>query len=200
MIARYFLLYLLVCLLSACVSTPIQQSPTNTQLPQQHIEKIASIRNFSLKGRIGVQMNGKGFSGPITWRHHAEYDLITLYSPLGNPVAIIEKNGDKITLTDSKGNAVNEDNLQSLTEKTLGWPLPLQGMTDWILGRPSAQQIQLQTRDSAGRLTKLKQENWDIDYQAYMPYADVVLPQKLHLRRIEANVKLVIENWADITY
>lgn len=167
--------------------------------PKQHIEKIATIRTFSLKGRIGVQADGKGFSGPIVWQHQTERDMITLYSPMGSPVALIEKTAGKVRLTDAKGSSLTEDNLQTLTEKTLGWSLPLEGLTDWALGRPSAQQIQLQSRDAAGHLTKLKQDDWDIDYQAYVRHEDKVLPQRLNLRRVEANVKLVVESWSDIS-
>lgn len=198
---RYFLPFLITLLLSACASTPTPPANTTTQAQalQQHIEKIAAIRAFSLKGRIGVQADGKGFSGPITWQHQTERDIITLYSPLGSPVALIEKAGGKVTLTDAKGNMLTEDNLQTLTEKTLGWSLPLEGLTDWALGRPSGQRIQLQFRDADGRLIKLKQEDWDIDYQSYMRHEDAVLPQRLNLRRVEANVKLVVENWSDIS-
>lgn len=146
-----------------------------------------------------MQANGKGFSGQIAWQHQANSDMITLYSPLGSQVALIEKSHGKVTLTDAKGNTLTEDNLQSLTQNTLGWALPLEGLTDWALGRPSPQRIQLQSRDPYGRLTKLKQEDWDIDYQAYINHQGTFLPQRMHLRRVEANVKLVVESWSDIT-
>lgn len=198
---RHFFPFFIVLLLSACATTPTPPARTTTQAqsPQQHIEKIAAIRAFSLKARIGVQADGKGFSGPMTWQHQAERDIITFYSPLGSPVALIEKADGKVTLTDAKGNQLTEDNLQTLTEKTLGWSLPLEGLTDWALGRPSAQRIQLQSRDADGRLIKLKQEDWDIDYQSYMRHEDAILPQRLNLRRVEANVKLVVESWSDIS-
>lgn len=196
---RLFLLFLSALFLVSCVSAPTQPNQAiSAESAQAHIEKIAAIQQFSLRGKIGVQADGKGFSGQIAWQHQTDRDVLTLYSPLGSQVALIEKSGGKVTLTDSKGNTLTEDNLQTLTEKTLGWALPLDGLTDWALGRPSTQPIQLQSRDPNGRLTKLKQEDWDIDYQAYLNHQNTVLPQRMHLRRVEANVKLVIESWAEI--
>ncbi len=197
---RLFSFFLSTLFLTSCVSTPTQPDEKITaESPRVHIEKIAAIRTFSLRGKIGVQADGKGFSGQIAWQHQPDSDLITLYSPLGSQVARIEKSNGKVTLTDAKGNMLTEDNLQTLTEKTLGWSLPLEGLTDWTLGRPSAQAIQLQSRDPYGRLTKLKQDDWDIDYQAYINHQNSVLPQRLNLRRVEANVKLVIETWSEIS-
>lgn len=198
--SRIFLLFLSATLLTNCVSTPTQpdQKIATAASAQAHIEKIAAIKQFALKGRIGVQADGKGFSGQIAWQHQPDRDVLTLYSPLGGQIALIEKSNGKVTLTDAKGNTLTEDNLQTLTEKTLGWALPLDGLTDWALGRPSPQHVQLQSRDAFGRLTKLKQEDWDIDYQAYINHQDTILPQRMHLRRVEANVKLVVESWSEI--
>lgn len=198
---RLFLLLLFALYLAGCVSTPTQpdQKIATAESAQAHIEKIAAIKQFALKGRIGVQADGKGFSGQITWQHQPDRDLLTLYSPLGGQIALIEKSDGKVTLTDAKGNTLTEDNWENLTEKTLGWALPLDGLTDWALGRPSAQRVQLQSRDAHGRLTKLKQDDWDIDYQAYIHHQDTLLPQRLNLRRVEANVKLVVESWSEIS-
>lgn len=198
--SRIFLLFLPI-LLASCVSAPTQpnQKVATIESSQAHIEKIAAIRQFALKGRIGVQADGKGFSGQIAWQHQPDHDLFTLYSPLGSQIALIEKYGGKVTLTDAKGNTLTEDTLQTLTQKTLGWALPLEELTDWALGRPSPQRVQLQSRDAYGRLIKLKQDGWDIDYQAYINHQDTVLPQRMSLRRVEANVKLVVESWSEIS-
>lgn len=177
---------------------PNEKKVIDLNLSAQHLKKISQIQQFTLKGRIGLQSAGKGFSGQIQWQHQADHDLLTLYSPLGSQVAIIEKTPQQVTMTDAKGNKISADDLETLTQKTLGWSIPLEGLMDWSLGRPSAATIQSNTWDEHGFLRTLTQENWDIDYQSYVETQDYDLPNRLTLRRENVYLKLIIENWSQL--
>ena len=142
-------------LLSSCASTPKINPVENLKsqsLQQQHLESIANIRQFTLKGRIGVQTEGKGFSGGLNWQHANSNDDISLYSPLGGQVANIKKTSVSVTLQDAKGNTLSATDAETLTQKTLGWKLPLAGLADWSLGRPNNSPVQSITWDEQGRL------------------------------------------------
>lgn len=194
-----FLLFTLLTL-QACVSVPsrpIDQDAT-LALHQQHLQKIAQIQRFSLKGRIGVQADGKGFSGSLNWQHDALLDVLALYSPIGGQVANIEKTADIITLTDAKGNAISATDAESLTEKTLGWKLPLAGLADWSLGRPSKNPIQDIAWNAQGLLTKLRQDGWEIQFDDYAQQQDYTLPGKIILKSEKAHLKLLIEHWQNV--
>lgn len=194
-----FLLFTLLTL-QACVSVPskpIDQDAT-LALHQQHLQKIAQIQQFSLKGRIGVQADGKGFSGGLNWQHDSLLDVLALYSPIGGQVANIEKTADKITLTDAKGNAISATDAESLTEKTLGWKLPLAGLADWSLGRPSKNPIQDIAWNEKGFLTKLRQGGWEIQFDDYAQQQDYTLPSKIILKSEKAHLKLLIEHWQSV--
>lgn len=201
MVQSFFVLFTFVFFLSGCVHAPSTTTPKNSQqlnLAAQHLKKISQIQKFTLKGRVGLQNAGKGFSGQLQWQHQPERDLLTLYSPLGSQVAIIEKTPQQVTLTDAKGNQLSADDLETLTQKTLGWSIPLEGLIDWSLGRPSAANIQYNTWDEQGRLLKLKQDNWDIDYQSYVEVQDYILPNRLTLRLENLYLKLIIEDWSGL--
>jgi len=201
MVQSFFVLFTLVFFLSGCVHAPSTTTQKNTQqlnLAAQHLKKISQIHQFTLKGRIGLQNAGKGFSGQLQWQHQPERDLLTFYSPLGSQVAMIEKTPQQVTLTDAKGNQLTADDLETLTQKTLGWSIPLEGLIDWSLGRPSAASLQHNTWDEKGRLLKLKQENWDIDYLSYVETHHFVLPNRLTLRRENLYLKLIIEDWSGL--
>ena len=101
---RLFLLLGLVAI-QGCANlakTDVTPSTDTQALNQAHLQNIASIEQFTLKGRIGVQADGKGFSGGLSWQHNSTNDDIALYSPLGGQVASIKKTTENVTLEDCK--------------------------------------------------------------------------------------------------
>lgn len=200
-LTRTSLLLGFVALLQACVSAPVSKTVENTAslaLYQQHMQSIAAIEQFTLKGRIGVQANGKGFSGSLNWQHDNANDDISLYSPLGGQVASIKKNVEGVTLEDAKGYKISAPDAETLTQTTLGWRLPLTGLADWSLGRPTSGTIQASTWDELGHLSTLKQDGWDIEYQNYSEQNGRFLPNKILLKSEKLNLKLLVEVWEAI--
>ncbi len=195
------LLLSVVSLLSACISVPsanLAPSSASQTLNQAHLQHIAKIQYFSLRGRIGVQTDGKGFSGSLYWQHNASGDDIALYSPLGGQVASIKKSVEQITLEDANGNSIAANDVETLTQTTLGWQLPLAGLVDWSLGRPSSSPIQGSTWDAQGLLTTLHQDDWKIEFQNYAKQNGYLLPSKILLKSDKVNLKLLVETWNNI--
>ncbi len=197
---RTTLLFSFIGLLPACMSVPSKPTDTKTSLilHQQHLLKIAEIQQFTLAGRIGVQAEGKGFSGGINWQHHNANEDIALYSPLGGQVASIQKSAGNVTLTDAKNNTITATDAETLTQKALGWKLPLSGLADWALGRSSNSPVLSSTWDDLGHLATLKQDGWDIVYQNYSDQHGYLLPNKILLRNDQVLLKLVIDQWSDV--
>ena len=197
-LARKVLLTILITLVASCASLPNVKPTVNTTsqaLYQKHLQSIAGIQRFTLKGRIGVQTDGKGFSGSLNWQHDHANDNIALYSPLGGQVASIDKTADKVVLEDAKGKIISAVDAETLTQNALGWKLPLAGLADWSLGRPNNSTIQANTLDEQGRLSTLKQEGWDIEYQNYIENNGIFLPSKILLKSEKVNLKLLVEKW-----
>lgn len=186
-----------MAVIAGCASSPISK-PTETTASknnhQQHLNSIATIQAFSLKGRIGVQTEGKGFSGSMQWQHDAAEDQIALYSPLGGQVASIKKDAESVTLTEGNGHTITAQDAEALTQMTLGWKLPLTGLADWSLGRPTSNPIDKIIWDDVGRITHLIQEGWDIEYSDYLAFEGKQLPNKIYLRSPKVNIKLIVEN------
>ena len=187
-------------ILSGCASTsPIKEIPPVAQeINQQHIAKLAQIQHFTLKGRLGVVTQKQGFSGGIDWQHALTSDNIEVYSPLGGKVASIVKSPTEVTLTTQEGHSVKAQDVESLTEMTLGWRLPLEGLSDWALGKPTKSKIDASTWDEQGRLTTLKQDGWDISYENYAENNGYLLPSKIVLKSENVNLKLLVEKWSGI--
>ena len=173
-----------------------QPSGNSAAAYQQHLASLANIKQFKLQGRIGVQTEGKGFSGTTHWQHDNAGDNIALFSPLGGQIATIKTAADGVELVTSDGKSFSAKDAETLTQQNLGWSLPMQGLTDWVLGRPAsgsnASDIIL---DSTGRLTKLKQDGWEIEYPEYVETSGQQLPGKINLRNPKLYLKLVVEQW-----
>jgi len=189
-----------VLYLDGCASiNPTSTTPPTAQnINQQHLAKLAQIQHFSLKGRLGVVTQKQGFSGGIDWSHELVNDNIEVFSPLGGKVADILKTPIEVTLTTQEGHSIKANNAESLTEMTLGWRLPLTGLSDWALGRPTKNKIDASTWDERGYLTTLKQDGWDISYESYVESNGYFLPSKIVLKSEKVNLKLLVEKWSGL--
>lgn len=197
---------LLVCLvafyLSACALVKPQESASSLEsslLHEHHMVLMMNIQQFSLSGRLGVMTNPKGFSGRVVWQHLPDNDKIDVFSPLGGKVANIVRTDEEVVLTNSKDEHISAPDTETLTEKTLGFKLPLSGLRYWALGRPSdTGLVEYVTWDENGRINALQQNGWDIEYQDYELNEGYYLPRKITLRTDTLVIKLIVEKWSDI--
>jgi len=191
---------------SGCATTAQQPTPPETSglspevLHRQHLDQLATIESFSLKGRLGVIKNTKpkSVSARLMWQHAAQKDNIDVYSPLSTKVANIINTPEQITYTDSKQTITAKD-VESLTQKTLGFALPLASLTDWAVGQPSDDSlVEEMSWDAFGRITTLKQNGWHIQYKDYQNTEGYFLPKKVFLKTPGLSIKLVIDKWFTI--
>jgi outer membrane lipoprotein LolB len=192
-------LLLLVLLTSqiACTNIKVNQtSLPNKQLDvRAHLTKIASIRDFKIEGRLGVQSDKQGISGTVHWHHLKVSDEMNLYSPLGGKIAEILNDNNGVKLTTSDNQVFKAQDPEALTESTLGWRLPITKLSDWIVGRPANGAISNVKWDDDGKLKKFNQEGWEISYLEYKESNQVMLPSKMNIRNSKLNLRLVIDRW-----
>lgn len=191
---------ILTLILTACATQPAPPSApaSATNVNKQHLATLAAIKSFKLKGRLGVVTQKQGFSGGIEWQHQQASDNIDVYSPLGSKIANIAKTADAVTLTDQNGHSIKAQDTESLTDMTLGFMLPLTGLGDWAIGRPTASKVDTSSWDEKGRLLMLKQDGWNISYENYTETNGIDLPNKIVLKSEKVNLKLLVENWLSV--
>lgn len=198
----WFVLTLSITLNGCALFNQKPQADTSIEssiLHDHHMVLVNNIQQFSIKGRLGVMTNPKGFSGRVAWQHTSDNDHIDIYSPLGGKVAYITKTPQEVVLTNNKGEQVSAADAETLTEKTLGFRLPLSGLSHWALGKPSdTGLVNYVTWDENGRINKMQQNGWDITYKDYRMQEGYFLPQKVTLRTDTLIIKLIAEKWSDI--
>jgi outer membrane lipoprotein LolB len=194
-IRNFYLLGLLI--LSSCATQPPVIQQANQKIHEQHIASLSSIQSYSINGRLGVIYSAeyKGFSGSITWQHDANTDNVDIFTPLGSKAANITKSPNEVIFTADNGKMTKAQDAETLTLKTMGWRLPLSGLSDWALGRASNAPITSAAWDEQGRLTSLDQAGWHIEYQNYENQSGTALPTKITIKTDQVRLKLLIEAW-----
>jgi outer membrane lipoprotein LolB len=182
------LILLLALWLAGCASNP--PSPQLATRPEN-----AELSPFSLSGRIAVKHdNDRSFVG-IQWSHNAnQEDEILLLAPLGQTVARINRTEDIVEL-DTSGKQYFAHNAEELTQKMLGWRLPLDGLRYWVLALPEPDSKADIERDADKRVSLLKQDGWEIRYPKYALQTADSLPRHMTLRREGLEIDLLIDAW-----
>ena len=117
-------------LLSACASLP---QPPLSQLP------VAPYReDIELSGRLSVNYQKDGqrasLAGRFVWQQSGGRTDVSLSSPLGQTVAMITVTPESAVLTQSGQAPQAALDIDTLSARTLGWPLPVSGLRDWLQG------------------------------------------------------------------
>ena len=177
---------LCAALLAGCAAMP----PTAGPAPASR----HALESFLLEGRFSLRQEAQNHSGRLNWRHTAAGDEVLLASPFGQGVAEIVATAGQATLTTSDGRIYAAPDVPSLTERVLGYRLPLQRLTDWVRGRAAGAEIV--ARDALGRPLQLRHEDWRIEY-AYDGDDAAALPTRLFAERAGAfELRLRIDGWS----
>ena len=157
-----------------------------------HVElKPPATVEFELLGRIAARYAKDAFTGNLQWRHAGAGDEMLVTTPMGQGVARIVREGDAAQLTTADGREFRAPDAESLTERTLGFRLPLEGLADWVQGRATPGVPARSQRASDGKLLSLDQRGWHVDYQAYGDER----PSLMRLTYQDVELRLAITAW-----
>ena len=157
-----------------------------------HVELQAPTTvEFDLLGRIAARYGKDAFTGNLQWRHATTGDEMLITTPMGQGVARIVRQGDAVQLTTADGKDYRAPDAESLTERTLGFRLPLEGLADWVQGRASPGAPARVEKTSEGKLRMLEQRGWTVEYQRY----EGERPSLLRLAYQGVELRLAITQW-----
>lgn len=124
-------LTLLACaaILAGCATSPANLSTAT----------VGDYRDtIDLSGKLSVNYQKDGrqesITGNFNWEQRPGAIDVALISPLGQTVATINVTPNSATLVQGGEEPRIADDIDSLTQQTLGWPLPVSGLRDWLQG------------------------------------------------------------------
>lgn len=178
---------LILILLSGCAQTP----PKGVEQPQ------TSPSRFQIEGRVSVKTGEQSFSGGIRWKHDPDHDEILLSSPLGQGVAELRQEGGQVTLKNAEGRVYVAANGEELLAALLGVRLPLDGMVHWLAAQPRPGSLYELERNGEGRVARLTQDGWRLEYGRYEIHDGRWLPGRIFARRGDEALefRLVVDSW-----
>jgi len=148
---------LLLLLLSACASLP----------PHNGADHRYAGR-FSLAVTRAEPAGEAPHRGAWTGRFILQVDARTLtldlVSPLGSTIARFETDPREARLLVPSGGGVRVEHgtdARALSEQVLGWSLPVEGMADWVEGRPSPARPYLPL-EATGDGARFVQDGWSV--------------------------------------
>ncbi|TAK91526.1 MAG: outer membrane lipoprotein LolB [Burkholderiaceae bacterium] len=169
----------LLLLLAACATTPGGDIANN--ITHDH---------FSVSGRFTVNYqkpdgSDDSASGGFDWRQEGKRTQIDLRTPLGQTIAQItvgDNGAAQLQVPDRP--VANAPSVELLTERQLGWRLPVRGLRDWLV-----------RKSENGEPQQMTEDGWQIDYLGWSG----TLPRRLNLRWLAASpkleIKLVLDQW-----
>jgi len=194
----------LAVLLSACVPRPVRAPLPPDQVAAAQARQLAreqALRadpEWSLEGRIAVSSGRNGGSGRIEWVQDGPRFDVSLSAPVTRQSWRLVGDGVAARLEGLEGGPRDGDDATALLRQSTGWEIPVAALADWIRGaRALAAGTATVDYGADGRLSRLQQAGWTIDYR--WPEAQEAaatgpeLPVRLDARRDDASVRLIVD-------
>ncbi|RZI43517.1 outer membrane lipoprotein LolB [Herbaspirillum sp. HC18] len=173
-------------------------------------QAVSAARPFhdriELGGRLSVRYQGdrkeEAVHGSFVWSQTPEQTTVTLLSPLGQTMAVIDVSPQGATLTQAGQPARTAANVDVLTTETLGWPLPVSGLKEWLQGFALDRNGRRFVATPASTEVTT-QDGWRIQYANWLDENSV--PPENRAKRVDLarstaqagdiSIRIVIDSW-----
>ncbi|QAU33385.1 lipoprotein insertase outer membrane protein LolB [Janthinobacterium sp. 17J80-10] len=190
-------------LLAGCAALsppPDAASVTGAQLQRPYAEAI------ELAGRLSVQYRrgntDEALHGSFSWSQTPQRTLVTLLSPLGQTLAVIEVQPGSATLTQAGQPPQAAPDADALAQTALGWPLPVAGLRTWLQGFAQDARGQRWIAPPASGSTVTTPDGWHIVYASWQQdnRDATARPRRIDLARQTqeagpVSLRIVIDHW-----
>jgi outer membrane lipoprotein LolB len=198
-IGSIMLLFPLVLGGCAMISPPPAPVTAEQAASRPYHEKIM------IKGRLSVryQQNGndEAIHGSFSWSQVPGHTTVSLFSPLGQTIAMIEITPEVSTLTQAGQAPRRADNVDALAANALGWPLPVSGLRDWLQGFAiDSEGRRFVASPLAGGTEVTTRDGWRLRYAGWQEDTGQSRPRRIDLERSTAEagevaIRIVIDDW-----
>ncbi len=184
----------LVALLAGCVT------PRSIELPdlpdwQTRKDLLIGVDEWEFAGRIGVSAGDVGFNGQLWWRQDGIVFRVRISGPLGVGTVFINGDRRELTVTDRDGTVTELVDAEVELRQMYGWTIPVTSLRFWALGIPDPASPADAEFSADGQLSKLRQQNWQVDFTQYREGGGQLMPRRLTAVSDDVKVRLVIDKW-----
>lgn len=189
---------LLVALLPACSSMQPAASVSDAarvRLYDDRFDQLAVLSSWSIEGRLAVSNDKDGGSGNFKWKKGSATNRMDFHGALGRGAWKLHSDelGAELELAD--GELHRADSVDQLVRFQVGWEIPVDQLSWWVLGLAAPGAFDQRAIDEQGNLSELLQDGWVIEYGKYREFDGFSLPVRLTARQDDWKVKLAIRDW-----
>lgn len=196
---RYLLLACIfgVALLPGCASVPPQEpeSAAAVMAYQARLQVLQPIDQWTLNGRLAISDGKEGGSGSIIWRSNGDRTRMSFHGAMGKGAWQLQADSLGARIELASGEVHEAATVADLVVQELGWQVPIEALSWWVKGLAHPVQWESRELDEHGRLEKLSQFGWEVEFGNYAEVSGSMLPSKLTARRGKYLVKIVVRTW-----
>jgi outer membrane lipoprotein LolB len=193
---------LVILLMTACA--PLRQQPTTFAIDpdliwQERQIELRQLTKWEIRGRTAITQGDEAWNAGLNWRENTGIYRIKLMGPFSQGGIHLDGTPEQVVLTLSDGEMIAASTPEALLTKTFNLKFPISALRDWVRGLPFAgSPYQALEIDDQGRLKRLEQQEWTINYQRYETYGQQQMPAKIFISHPEFSLRLVVNNWKDV--
>ena len=191
------LLVLAGALAGACspAAKRMAEDPAAVRAYEARFHRLAPMEKWEIKGRLAITDGTEGGSGALVWVQDGEQTRMEFRGTLGQGNWRLESDGRSARLELGNGQRFEAASVAELVAAQAGWNVPVDALSWWVRGLAAQSAWEERRLDSAGRLMRLRQAGWEVDFGSYREQHAASLPSRLTARRGEQAVKLVVREW-----
>ena len=192
-----YLLLLFFLLLSACSFIPSKSVPEPDD-PNwlAHKARIMEMTEWHVQGRFSAHNESENWAGHFQWLNETNNYVVNISAPMSGGSLIIRGDAEEARIILDEETSYSADDANYLLYTYTGLRLPINELKYWLKGVPAPEEnISLIKLDSNGKLAKLAQQNWTIDFKRYRKQGEIEIPDKIFLENHEFDVRLSIRRW-----
>ncbi|WP_303964072.1 lipoprotein insertase outer membrane protein LolB [Succinatimonas hippei] len=174
-------------LLAACQS-PIEQKEIS-YVPDSYWtlmqDKLKTVKNLNLKGRIGIQNPQGRMSANYIYNLKNESYSLELISSLGSQIGKLTADKDKAMLI-VNGKVYTSHDGEALIKEIYGLSLPVNNLKDIMLGIPQGMAL----KDASGKYQSAVIAGFLVEYQKFADFNDYALPTDYQISNEDTLLKV----------
>ena len=192
-----FFALILAILVSSCSGIPPTKGAfAHPLLPRTYHSQI------EMSGRLSAQyetsFRPESISVHFNWVQTPEQTLITLSSPTGQTVATLLINARGAQLREGDKPPQIASNINQLSLNVLGWPLPADGLHDWLQGFLDAKHDTPITQAMANNMFTV--DGWLLRFSSWQTEQHIERPKRLDLSHQTdqaglVSIRIVVDEW-----
>lgn len=187
---------LMTVLIAGCAAVPERDDAAREALFEERVERLEAVSVWQATGRAGITTPDDRASLSMEWRQAGETYRLDLRAPMGAGSFRLQGDDQGVVLQTSDGVTDSAADPAELLFRYTGFDLPVTVLQWWLRGIPApAMDVTSMDLDRQGRVERMEQAGWSIEYTAYDASGSLDFPVRLFLEGDGVSLRAHIRDW-----